>query len=221
MLPTGSDQLDNELMAAACKHGAAVEAAVHALQKKYIRVAMEVVSRVGPRGGRVKDIRECCVKCLAGDDVPCIVAALRCLVGIGEIKSIPIETIKKFVVSRNAAVRMAGHIAVGKMVQDGVVLTREMLDVFVAKADSLAIAGTVVVHACANEGLARAVVGEIASGNGWPLELVLRVLLQSVQHTALRSAITGIVQRVDAPNLDPKHARAVAALKNVIAQASS
>jgi hypothetical protein len=153
------------------------------------------------------------VKCLAKDDVPCIVAALRCLVGIGEIKAIPIETIKKFVLSRNAAVRMAGHIAVGKMVQDGVVLPRDMLDVFMAKADSLAIAGTVVVHACANEGLARVVVGEIASGNAWPLELVLRVLLQSVQHAGIRPAIAGIVQRVDTPHLEPRYARAVAALR--------
>jgi hypothetical protein len=36
-----------ELLIAACKHGAAVEAAVHAIRNEHMTVALEVVSHVG------------------------------------------------------------------------------------------------------------------------------------------------------------------------------
>jgi hypothetical protein len=110
---------------------------------------------------------------------------------------------------------MAGHIAAAKVVMDGVEFPRDLLDIFLAKADSSPLAGTVVVHACAQESTAEIVVEAIVEGNGWQPELVLRILVQSAKHQSLKQAIAGIVRRLDAPNLEPHRARAISVLKKI------
>jgi hypothetical protein len=195
-LPTGNEALNNEFLMVACKNGAAGEAALHSLRKDHIKLALEAIACDGSceRRGEVSDQ---CVTCLEGGDTMCTVAAIRCLVAIGEAKKIPLDILKSCIQSRKMTLSMAAHIAAAKMVQEGIELPKELLDLFVANLNGVPLAGTVVFHSCTKPESAQHVAQKIEAGTAAVSsgDLLLRILAQIAEHVQLRPNVMRIVEK--------------------------
>jgi serine/threonine protein kinase len=195
-LPTGNEALTNELLMVACKNGAAVEAALHSLRKDHIKLALEAIACVGSCE-RCQEVIDQCITCLEGGDTMCIVAAIRCLVVIDEAKKIPLDILKSCVQSRTATLSMAAHIAAAKMVQEGIELPKELLDLFIANLNGMPLAGTVVLHSCTKLESAQHVAQKIEAGTAVVSsgDLLLRILAQIAEHVQLRPNVVRIVEK--------------------------
>jgi hypothetical protein len=129
-----------------------------------------------------------------------IVSALRCLVAIKSSTEIPITIIEGFIRSRNLTVRIAALIAVAAIVNSGGEITQDMLDVFLARIDTVPAAATVLALASREQTSAAYIVNQLAGRvTEPPLELYLRILSAAVKHTELipkvKSALDGIKLR--------------------------
>jgi serine/threonine protein kinase len=194
-LPTGNEALNNEFLMVACKNGAAVEAALHSLRKDHIKLALEAVACTGSCE-RHDEVTDQCLTCLECADTMCIVAAIRCLVAIDEAKKIPLDILKSCVQSRTMTLSLVAHIAAAKMVQEGIELPKELLDLFVANLGEVPLAGTVVLYSCTRLESAQHVAQRIEAGTAVPSgDLLLRILARIAEHVQLRPSVLRIVEK--------------------------
>jgi serine/threonine protein kinase len=210
-LPTEKESLNLDLVVIACKNGAAAEAAMHSLQPNHVKLALEVVARVGVRNDETRQgIVQRCIPSLQRNDPLLVVAALRCLVAINEANVVPLETIRASIQSRNTTVKLAGYVTAAKMCDEGIAMPSDILDLCLDKMWSTLLAVTVVVNSADNVENARHLVTRMANGI-WraTTKIKLRILLKASQHTELASAITAIVDRLSPPLADPKEQEAV------------
>ncbi|OHT05223.1 TKL family protein kinase [Tritrichomonas foetus] len=188
-LPTGNDKLDMDLIMIACKNNAAGEAALHSIQKEQVTIALEIVAREGMHPDNKSQICARCIQCLTINDTMLNVAALRCLIANNEAKSIPFSVMKTHIQSRNITLKMATHIAAAKMTEEGVQIPNEILDLFIAKLETVPIAGTVIVNACRNLESAKYILERFAFGTAPPAELTARIIIQANKHPQLKEAV--------------------------------
>jgi hypothetical protein len=180
------------LIVIACKSGAAADAAIRAVRKDHVKLALEVVACVGVDAERSWAACEQCIGCLESGDMMCQIAGLRCLVAIGEAKRIPPALIARFLQARDMTLTIAAQIAAAKMAQQGV------LSVLIADLQrGMPLPTPALVHACRQRAAAQYVVGKIegeaaATSAVGPL---LRILIQIAHHETLRPAIRRIVKR--------------------------
>ena len=187
LIPTGNEKLDMDLLMIACKNHSAIEAALHSIQKDHIMIALEVIAREGMSTYNRDQICARCVQCLSISHPMLNTAALRCLIANNETKRIPLRIIKMHMQSPNMTLKMATFIAAAKMAEEGIQIPNEILDIFIAKWDSVPIAGTALLHACKNLESARYVLNKLSNVTP-PMELALRIIIQINTHPELRNA---------------------------------
>jgi hypothetical protein len=196
-IPTGNEELDREVIIIACKSGAAVHAAIRAVRKDHLKLALEVVAAVGVDADRTRAVCDQCIDCLESADTMCQIAGLRCLVAIGEAKRIPPALVVRFLQARDMTLTMTAHIATAKMAQEGAELPEEVLSVLIANLKGgMPLATPALVYACRELAAARYVVGKIegeAAGT-CAVGLLLRILMQIAQHESLRPATRQIMK---------------------------
>jgi hypothetical protein len=199
------------LVVVACKNGAAAEAAMHSFQPNHVKLAFEVVARVGVRNEETREgIVQRCLCSLQRNDPLLVVAALRCLVAINEAKAVPLDTIRSSIQSRNTTVKLAGYVAAAKMCEEGVEMPSDILDLCLDKMGSAMLAVTVLVNSAENLENAKHLVNRMANGV-WRAtsKIKLRVLLKASRHQELSGAISTVVDRLSAPFADRKEQQAV------------
>jgi hypothetical protein len=195
MLPTGKDSTNYAILIVACKCGAAAEAAIHVLSSNLLKLALEVVARTG------FGIVQRCSYALRSNDPTLALAAIRCLIGIGEARSFPIDRMKVHIESRNTTLQLAAYLAVATAAENNVQLPFELIDICSARAKNVRLAGEVVISACTWIENARRVIGKIESA-GWEPEFVGRILLKARKHEELRASILEILNNENICSVD-------------------
>jgi hypothetical protein len=137
-----------------------------------------------------------CIHCLQERDVMLTVAALRCLVAIGETKRLSPDVMKNFVRSRNMTLTGVSYVTVAKMAMEGVRLPIEMLDYFISKWKVVPLAETVVTCAAKDVECARYLVNKMVFGGPLLTESGLRILVMAAKHKKLRGEVKAALDKL-------------------------
>ena len=127
LIPTGSEDIDIDIVIAACKNGCADAASVYANSPNHIKLALEMVAQTGVRVNLKAAVADRCVQCLGSSDPSTVCVALRCLVGIGEIKRITPTAIKTYMNSSDEAIRNCVFVAATALLRDGISTPKLMI----------------------------------------------------------------------------------------------
>jgi hypothetical protein len=189
LLPTGRDGLSLDIVVLACRNGAAAEAALHSMHPNHIKLALEVVARAGTGADNRQFVVQRCLHSIMGNDPMLVVAAIRCIVAIGEARALPLERIRVCLESRNTTVKLAAWVALAEMAAGGIELPRDVVDACIERAAGSRLAVNAVVAACGVPEAARYVVGRLAAGWTPGGEVALRILLKASRHRGLAHEI--------------------------------
>jgi hypothetical protein len=189
-LPTADRAFDREVVLAACWHGAADSCLLYVDDPLHAMLALEVVAHEGVDPGLKTAVADRCVQLLASHDDALMCAALRCLVGIGEVKRISLQVLVERIARSGRELRNCIVVVVGRMIADGVKIAGEGLAVLidVARTEELAIPAIVAV--CKSAACARVVLKRIGE---FPPEAQIRMVLMSMRAPELMDDIRAIV----------------------------
>jgi hypothetical protein len=200
LLPTGKDLLNVDLVLIACKNGAAAEAAIHSFHPNHVKLALEVVARTGVRNEESKrGIVQRCLNSLRGNDPMLIVAAVRCLIALGDANQIPIDVVQSYLQSRNTTLRLAGYVAAAEIAGIGLPLSTDVIDACVDRMGTIPLAAAVLVGACGNVENGRYLVGKLAKKWMPPRTIAVKMLLRASEHQELVAVVRGIAERIQVP----------------------
>jgi hypothetical protein len=190
LLPTGRDGLSLDLVVLACRNGAAAEAALHSMHPNHIKLALEVVARggIGTEENRQPIIQRC-LHSLKGNDPMLVVAAMRCMVAIGEARALPLDRVRTCLESRNTTVKLAAWVALTEMAAGGIPFPEELLDACIERAPFSGLAGNAIVAACRELEAAKYLVARLTVDWKPGGALSLRILLKARRHRALAQQI--------------------------------
>lgn len=213
MVPTGSTDVDNDLVVIACKNDCHAQAAIHALQPLQVKLALEVCAQKGAPADYIDIVADRCSKYLSNDDPMLVVAAMRCLITLKKAPKIGIGTVRMNMLSRNDTLRVASHVAAAEMAMSGVSLPIDLVDA-VASRWSDPIAATVVVCACKSYDVARYIINRLQYDHLPSEKIILQILKMASTHEKLISDVQTLVKKLSAAdtNLADVLNRASAAL---------
>jgi UDP-N-acetyl-D-mannosaminuronate dehydrogenase len=179
-----------------------------------VKLALEVVARtgIGEEANRAAVVQRC-VYALRTSDPTLVVAAMRCMIGIGEVAALPLERMRVHIESRSTTVQLAAYVAVALMAEGGVELPVDVIDICAERAMGVRLAAEVVVSACTGVEGARKVLAKV-DGAVWEPEFVARVLLKSAKHVELQKKVREIARNVNVAQADPKVTAALARLRD-------
>ena len=146
-IPSGNDEVDSNLNVIACKNGFYVEAALHAMQPNDLKLALEVAAQKGVPSDKVHNLTDHCTQYLMDEDPMVSVAAIRCLVSMGEAKRISIDTLKMQMQSKNETLKYSAFIAAAQISIEGVQLPIELIDSLITKIEKEPLAASVLIAA--------------------------------------------------------------------------
>jgi serine/threonine protein kinase len=118
-LPTGSPETDSNIVIAACRNGCANLCAVYTISHEHLTLALNVVARTGVEVDLRAAVGDRCIQAFGGTDAELALAALRCLLAIGDFKRIPISSLRAFVASENPPLRACACAAVAILALHG------------------------------------------------------------------------------------------------------
>jgi len=211
-VPTGREETDNDLIIIACKNGAASHAALHALQPIHIKLAFEMISRIGLPEENFEPVIKRCIQCLSSPDSMLVVASLRCILSSSDAQMISINDIKPHMQSRNPTLNKAAYIAVSRMALDGIKIPIDIIDTLASKWDSESVSCAIVVAACKNSVVAHHMISRIAYGSTPPLEIAVKILIQCAEHEELKKDVKGTLNRLKIETARPDIQRAAKVL---------
>jgi tRNA A-37 threonylcarbamoyl transferase component Bud32 len=195
-IPTGNDDFDRDIVVCACKNGLADYAVVFANAPAHLKLALEVAGQAGVRSQMVAAVADRCCQKLAIADEALVCAALRCLVGIGAVRRIPIDLVVRYVGSDSAPLRNCAMMVGTKMCMLGKEMTEEVFERVVQRtADSMA--QPFLIEMCRSPHIAVRWMREIARGTEIDARLALRVMLAAARHEEARPAIRGAIAGFD------------------------
>lgn len=269
MIPTGDALQDDNIIMIACKNGAACEAAIHALKTRHIKIALEVIARVGIVPSMKDLVFELCLRCLGFDnrqkkykkvtvnsfhcfetidfrkndnslssiksqenasiflnglyrnstidlvDEFLAVSAIRCLVSNNAAHLIPIHFIEAGVNSRNMTMKEACYLSASKMADEGVKLSKELLQRFIYEWHDVNLAGIAVVSACKNFENAEFVLHNLYNGNLPSNDLTVRIFIQIAKHQKLRQKVKEAINKFIISSPSPKITEALEKIQNL------
>ena len=184
LIPTGRDDTDTNIVIAACKNDCADAASVYAIDPKHIKLALEIVAQNGVHLILKAAVADRCVQCLGNEDPAMVCTALRCLIGIGEIRRITPTALNTYMQSPNSSIRNCIFIAAATLAKEGISIPVKLSDKMLDEINSSSCAGTCLVSSCNVEEIASNVLQKIRSCN-LSIELVLRILIMSLKHQKL------------------------------------
>ena len=220
LIPTGSEDIDIDIVVAACKNGCADAASVYAYSKTQIKIALEMVAQGGVRVNLKAAVADRCVQCLGSSDASTVCTALRCLVGIGEIKRITPNAIKTYMNSGDEAIRNCVFVAATALVREGIAIPIELVENLVDQINVNSLAATCLIAACRDETIAskalRAVEKTQLSHN-----IALRIMLSAVHHENLIQEVKRILQLLNFDDGSEEEKRYCQILKDYVMSSSS
>ena len=198
MIPTGNEEIDEDLIIAACKNGASGNAVLAAMKEQHLKMALEVAARSNIPVELVEGISKRCNACLTSSDPMLSTAALRCLVSIDAVLKVDIDALKSLLQSKDSTLRAAAFVTSAKFAQEGGVLPIDTLDMIAAQLGTEPLAGTVAACACTRCEAARHILGRIAH-NTAPVEIMISIINQAVVHEELKNEIIDLLPRIQVP----------------------
>ena len=215
MVPTGNEEIDEDLIVAACKNGASGNAVIAAMAEEHLKIALEIAARSKIPPELVDGIVKRCNACLASADPMLSAAALRCLASIDAALKVDIESLKALLQSKNSTLRAAAFVVSAKYAQEGGEMPIDMLDMIASQLETEPLAGPVAACACTRPDAAKHILGRI-SHNSAPLELMLTIINQAAVHEELKTEINTALDKLKIPPTRADVFRAVKRLKTVI-----
>ena len=100
-VPTGSEEIDTDLIISSCKNGVPDLAAIYAAKSSDLTLALYSCSYLGVDLKLRAAVIDRCIQNLNMQNNGSNAAALQCLVGIGELKKIPMKIIAHYLKSNN------------------------------------------------------------------------------------------------------------------------
>jgi len=120
IIPTGSEDVDENLFMIACKNNAADAAAVYATVGIHTKIALEVCSRKGASSQLRIAVADRCVQCLASNDESMICTALRCLISLGEYKRISPQFVNSKIASATGPLLHCLSLSISLLASNGI-----------------------------------------------------------------------------------------------------
>jgi hypothetical protein len=217
LLPTGKDALNVELVVLACRNGAAAEAMFHVVHPNQTKLCLEVIARtgVGDEENRAGILHRC-QHSLRTLDPTLAVATIRCMIGVGEVRALPLDRMRVFMESRNTTLRLAAYVAVLLQADAGVSIPLDLIDYCIDRGGVLNVAGSVVLGACADIQVAKHLLGRLEGD--WKLGplVAAKVLLKARRHPDLVPRVAAIARGLKTPEDGPEVAQALATLQRGI-----
>ena len=193
-IPSGNENIDTNLVIAACKNGFAAEAALHAVQTSNKKLALEIAAQNGVASEKTAEsLVNHCLHILGDQDSMLNVAVLRVLVKLGKASLIPIETLKIDMQSKHNTLKLASFIAAAEMALEGSILPLDLIDFLSSKLLIEPLAPTVLIAACKDLETARHLISAFNYGSIPPPDIALKLLKQASMHHELAEELHSIV----------------------------
>jgi hypothetical protein len=214
-VPTGSEEFDRDIMITACKNGMADLAVLYALLPSHVKLALEIVAQHGVDVTLKAAVADKCAQSLTSKDIGLVCAAIRCLVGIGEVRRIRGTLLKQFVKSNDSCLRHCALVAASHLALQGVELDQEVLDEVLEGADD-AVAQTFIVSSCAAPHVGLYVVNKLLDNCKYSATLVLRVLFMAARHEEVWPAIMIGLEKLDLTSVRDQWSRQIDELQKLV-----
>ena len=195
LVPTGSTDIDTELVVLACKNNFHAQAAVHAIHPNHAKLCLEVCGQKGVPQSWVTVVTDRCVKYLTSDDPMLIVSAMRCLIGIGKATNIGIEALRMNIQSSNETLKMASYVAAAQMAFQGIPMPADLVDAIASRWNEPIVA-PVIVCACKNVEIAKHILSRLEYGGIPSPSIVAQILNMSAQHKELVETVKEQINRL-------------------------
>jgi serine/threonine protein kinase len=215
-IPTGSEEFDRDIVITACKNGLADVAVLYALLPAHVKLALEIVAQHGVDVTLKAAVADKCSQSLTSKDSALVCVAMRCLVGIGEVRRIRGALLKQFVGSENTCLRRCALIAASTLALQGVELDQDVLDQVINGKDDV-LAKTFIVSACAAPHIALYVVNRLLDEQKYNAEVTLRILLMSARHEEVWPAIMVALQNLDLGSIGEQWGKQIEQLRKLVA----
>jgi hypothetical protein len=193
-IPTGSQELDSEIIALACQNRSADLCAMYATRAGDITLAFEIVARHGVDVQLRPAVIDRCVQSLGSADPELAGAALKCLLSLRELKRVNFQRLAAFVGSENRALSGCALLAIGVMAGNGNFPPVQLFDEIARRLGSDARAALAVVPACRDAALAERLL-QIQEADPPPVtEAILKAIFCAARHPQLRRRIATLLQ---------------------------
>ena len=195
-LPTGSVEIDTNIVVTACRNGAADLCVVYATNPVNVALALNVVARDGVDIQLKAAVCDRCVQCMGAVGTEVAAAALRCLLSIREFKRIPLTTLKTFISSADATLSSCAYVAIAALAKEGLYPPIELFEVLLSKMSKDNRAALPVIMSCRDQKLAERLVTLFEQEPPKPTENALKALISAAHSPNLRSRIKSLVEQI-------------------------
>ncbi|EAY13046.1 TKL family protein kinase [Trichomonas vaginalis G3] len=204
LIPTGSEDIDTNIVVTACKNGCADASSVYAVNPNHIKLSLECVAQNGVRENLKAAVADRCVQCLGSSDPSMVCTALRCLVGIGEMRRITPSAIKACLSSSDESVQNCIFVAGSALVREGISVPNEFIDSLLKEFFSKRqIVITCVIISCKDTGIASKTLDLIKNNlQSVEISVLLRIFFSSAQHIKLRPKIREIMESMNPETME-------------------
>jgi tRNA A-37 threonylcarbamoyl transferase component Bud32 len=196
LIPTGSEEFDKDLIITACKNGAADVAVVYAFFPTHLKLALEIVGQSGVRTRLRAAVADRCVQSFSSKDRATVCAAIRCLIGIGEIKRITGNVLKQQIEHPAQAVRNCGWLAATALALKGIEIDTDILETALLRQED-EILHSFLLAACHAPHAALFLVPRISFERLLDSEFSLRLLMVAARHEEVRPVVQVALKQLD------------------------
>ncbi|OHT08687.1 TKL family protein kinase [Tritrichomonas foetus] len=197
MIPSGSDEFDDDIVIASCKNGAADVIAVYAVQQKHIKLAFEAVAKQGVDISLKAAVADRCVQQIYSNDPELVCAALRCLVGIGEGRRFTDEAIRLHISNENLGIRNCVYVAIIAAAMSGLELPIDIADSLIGSLDKDENAMKALIAMCQIPQIAIHVVNRLTNIELKSYEVLIKILLLIAQNKGLKMIVEEVLDKID------------------------
>lgn len=195
-IPTGrNDATDFELIIAACKNRHSAEAALHSMNTESLKLCLEVSAQTKVPPDLIEQLSELCIQSLNKEDIMLKVAALRCLITIGQTTKIDVNMFKTFFNSDNKTLLLVSYIAANQIVSKGIFLPIELIDILVPRWSNQQ-AAALLLASCKDLETSRYLIEKLLYDEIPSFDLTLKILKEASRHTVLHENIRTILDEI-------------------------
>jgi hypothetical protein len=193
-LPTGSPETDTNIVVAACRSGCADLCAVYATSTDDVALALNVAARTGVETDLCAAVGDRCIQAFGGGDAELALAALRCLLAMGDFKRVPVSALRPFVASEDRRLRACACVAIAALAMQRVPLPVDLFVQLARCGDPRA--SWPVVAGCRDEAVAAALLGVWEEETPAPSEAALKAIAAAGWHVSLRGRCRAVIERI-------------------------
>ncbi|KAH0795865.1 TKL family protein kinase [Histomonas meleagridis] len=192
LIPSGSDEFDDDIAITACKNGAADAIAVYAVSLIHVKLALELVVKQGVDVMLKAAVADRCVQGVYSNDESLACISLRCLISIGEFRRIPFNAIQKFLNTEDNGLKDCIFTAIMAASKEQNV-SNEIMDFLLKEVEKNSIAVPALLAICRDEKVALYVL-ERMSNYSFDEEIILKLMFLMCQNRALHSNVLNALE---------------------------